>query len=156
VSTNALLTPKSPVRVPPVERSGERPHARAGARRITGPADLVFGPTLACREFAVRFSSTGPRPLLPFTGAGLTPKPHHAQQPLVALRGSFRLRLASTFNHRPEPVRMIAICRHVQMLVRRWCRKQAPGKEGAGRIQSSLSEKMRPISFLATSSPVTL
>ena len=33
--------------------------------------------------------------------AGLTSKPHHAQQPRVALRGSFRLRLASTFNHRP-------------------------------------------------------
>src|SRR3954468_8607880 len=33
--------------------------------------------------------------------AGLTPKPHHAQQPRVALRGSFRLRLASTCNHRP-------------------------------------------------------
>jgi len=33
--------------------------------------------------------------------AGLTPKPHHAHQPRVGLRGSFRLRLASTFNHRP-------------------------------------------------------
>ena len=33
--------------------------------------------------------------------AGLTPKPHHAHQPIVGLRGSFRLRLASTFNHRP-------------------------------------------------------
>jgi len=33
-------------------------------------------------------------------GAGLTPKPHHAQQPRVALRGSFRLRLASTSRSR--------------------------------------------------------
>jgi hypothetical protein len=33
--------------------------------------------------------------------AGLTSKSHHAQQPRVALRGSFRLRLASTCNHRP-------------------------------------------------------
>ena len=36
--------------------------------------------------------------------AGLTPKPHHAQQPKVALRGSLRLRLASTCNHRPTGV----------------------------------------------------
>ena len=35
------------------------------------------------------------------SGAGLTSKSHHARQPRVALRGSFRLRLASTFNHRP-------------------------------------------------------
>ena len=42
------------------------------------------------------------RPRQPGTPrAGLTPKPHHAQQPVVALRGSFRLRLASTCNHRP-------------------------------------------------------
>ncbi len=36
--------------------------------------------------------------------AGLTSKPHHARQPRVALRGSFRLRLASTCNHRPTGV----------------------------------------------------
>ena len=42
------------------------------------------------------------RPRQPGTRrAGLTSKPHHAQRPQVALRGSFRLRLASTFNHRP-------------------------------------------------------
>jgi hypothetical protein len=34
--------------------------------------------------------------------AGLTPKPHHAHQTLSDLRGSLRLRLASTFNHRPN------------------------------------------------------
>ena len=33
-------------------------------------------------------------------GAGLTSKPHHAQRPTVALRGSFRLRLASTTERR--------------------------------------------------------
>ena len=42
------------------------------------------------------------RPRQPGTQrAGLTSKPHHAQRPQVALRGSFCLRLASTFNHRP-------------------------------------------------------
>ena len=48
------------------------------------------------------------RPRQPGTPrAGLTSKPHHAQRPQVALRGSFCLRLASTFNHRParSPVR---------------------------------------------------
>ncbi len=82
-------------------------------------ADLVFDPTLACREGdapvpaarrrhrtqrhhadACRLVSARPRQ--PGTRrAGLTSKPHHAQRPQVALRGSFRLRLASTCNHRP-------------------------------------------------------
>ena len=44
-----------------------------------------------------------PRPDVGPGRAGLTSKPHHDQQPRVALRGSFRLRLASTFNHRPAP-----------------------------------------------------
>jgi hypothetical protein len=43
--------------------------------------------------------------------AGLTPKPHHAQQQRVALRGSFRLRLASTCNHRPAEVRLESMAR---------------------------------------------
>lgn len=34
--------------------------------------------------------------------AGLTSKPHHAPRSLSGLRGSFCLRLASTFNHRPD------------------------------------------------------
>src|SRR5205085_12320312 len=34
--------------------------------------------------------------------AGLTSKPHHAQRPRVALRGSFRLRLASTTGDDPR------------------------------------------------------
>src|SRR5207245_10444583 len=34
------------------------------------------------------------------SGAGLTSKPHHAQRPTVALRGSFRLRLASNIESR--------------------------------------------------------
>ena len=84
-------------------------------------ADLVFGPTLACgggggpggggRSASRRVDPAPPKwtawlllPPAPTIGsgwAGLTPKPHHAQQPKVALRGSFRLRLASTCNHRP-------------------------------------------------------
>ena len=87
------------------------------------PADLVFDPTLACRgvggpvaggrrrprsptrpggthDGRLRPFSAGPRQPAP-RRAGLTSKSHHAQQPRVALRGSFRLRLASTCNHRP-------------------------------------------------------
>ncbi len=83
-------------------------------------ADLVFDPTLACREgdapapaarwlghraLRHRFGAhrlVSARPRQPGTRrAGLTSKPHHAQRPQVALRGSFCLRLASTFNHRP-------------------------------------------------------
>lgn len=41
-------------------------------------------------------------PLSPITTDGLTPKPHHAHESFSRLRGSFRLRLASTFNHRPD------------------------------------------------------
>ena len=78
-------------------------------------ADLVFAPTLACGGDQ-RTGGGGSCPSPPATRsspsptwcrlpaprwAGLTPKPHHAQQPKVALRGSLRLRLASTFNHRP-------------------------------------------------------
>ena len=44
--------------------------------------------------------------------AGLTPKPHHAHQPRVGLRGSFRPRLASTFNHRPGRKPSRSIIRH--------------------------------------------
>jgi hypothetical protein len=43
--------------------------------------------------------------------AGLTPKPHHARQQRVALRGSFRLRLASTCNHRPAEVQPQSMAR---------------------------------------------
>ena len=81
-------------------------------------ADLVFAPTLACchGRWTVgggqRPSTTG-TPLVVISApgrqparrrAGLTSKPHHARQPRVALRGSFRLRLASTCNHRPTGV----------------------------------------------------
>ncbi len=78
-------------------------------------ADLVFAPTLAC--CGGRWTSGGgwmpnttgtPLVVISVPGrqparrrAGLTSKPHHAQQPRVALRGSFCLRLASTCNHRP-------------------------------------------------------
>ena len=83
-------------------------------------ADLVFVPTLACSgtrmpALVARTSSILALQRRQCTSplvaglvrrsnrgrAGLTPKPHHARQPLVGLRGSFRLRLASTFNHRP-------------------------------------------------------
>src|SRR5664280_3004977 len=93
----------------------------SGCCRELRAADLVFDPTLACGENCGRAPAaptvSGGRPFgttdgtrhlisaLPrqpgATRAGLTPKPHHAQQPRVALRGSFRLRLASTCNHRP-------------------------------------------------------
>ena len=97
---------------------GRRSHTNVIGLRA---ADLVFDPTLACckvdapapaarwrRRYRTqrhlygthRLVATGPRG----SGArwaGLTSKPHHAQQPQVALRGSFRLRLASTCNHRP-------------------------------------------------------
>ncbi len=92
-----------------------------GMDRERRAADLVFDPTLACRGTHGRAPAaptvSGPHPAVPLDGtrhplsarprqpgtprAGLTPKPHHAQQPRVALRGSFRLRLASTCNHRP-------------------------------------------------------
>src|ERR1700684_759723 len=56
--------------------------------------------TLRSRCGTLHLISTSPRqPGTP--RAGLTPKPHHDQQPRVALRGSFCLRLASTCNHRP-------------------------------------------------------
>ena len=42
------------------------------------------------------------RPLSPGGGAGLTSKPRHAQRPRVALRGSFRPRLASTTGDGPR------------------------------------------------------
>src|SRR5205823_13255954 len=60
-------------------------------------ADLVFGPTLACGKDRGPSGRLAPSPdrIAPI-GAGLTSKPHHAQRPTVALRGSFRLRLAST------------------------------------------------------------
>ena len=62
------------------------------------PADLVFSPTLACgdvrRRLEVNPRATDSHPL-PY-GAGLTSKPLHARRPMVALRGSFRPRLAST------------------------------------------------------------
>src|SRR5437867_3338816 len=63
-------------------------------------ADLVFGPTLACRggrrPYGRLSAFSRPDPLGGPPEAGLTSKPHHAQRPTVALRGSFRLRLAST------------------------------------------------------------
>lgn len=108
---------------PPARRAaGERQRApRFGAKadEVLRTADLVFGPTLACRalpaEPAWRRSEDRPArplscgsPLLapepgigPIGAAGLTSKPHHARRPTVALCGSFRLRLASTCNHRP-------------------------------------------------------
>ena len=46
-------------------------------------------------------------PLSPITPDGLTPKPHHAHESFSRLRGSFRLRLASTFNHRPRAYNLI-------------------------------------------------
>jgi hypothetical protein len=100
------------------------PLVRIAATRVLGElraADLVFDPTLACGRSCGRApaapATTMPAPCGTARGprrplserhrgsvarrAGLTPKPHHARQPRVALRGSFRLRLASTCNHRP-------------------------------------------------------
>ena len=72
------------------------PHSPAEG--FTGETTAPEGPTRsrapACSFSVVRRQSAHRR-------AGLTPKSHHAQQPRVALRGSFRLRLASTCNHRP-------------------------------------------------------
>src|SRR5919201_3619844 len=74
-----------------------RPSTRG--MRCFRPADLVFGPTLACggvcRRIARRAMIADAHPL-PVLGAGLTSKPLHARRPRVALRGSFRPRLAST------------------------------------------------------------
>src|SRR5438477_12093761 len=66
-------------------------------------ADLVFGPTLACGGDRGPSGRLAPSPdrIAPI-GAGLTSKPHHAQRPRVALRGSFRLRLASTTGDDPR------------------------------------------------------
>jgi hypothetical protein len=59
------------------------------------------------------------RPRQPGTQrAGLTSKPHHAQRPQVALRGSFCLRLASTFNHRPARSPRPSYARSVRLLPR--------------------------------------
>jgi hypothetical protein len=108
VDPNADLPPRAGT------GGGVRRHRQRGQR----PADLVFVPTFACREADPpgdggpggpctactdrHHSLSAPRPGWARRRAGLTPKPHHAQQPRVALRGSFRLRLASTCNHRPE------------------------------------------------------
>ena len=53
-------------------------------------------------RFAPRHMPPTTAPLGAYTPAGLTSKPHHAHGAFPRLRGSFRLRLASTCNHRPE------------------------------------------------------
>jgi hypothetical protein len=72
-------------------------------KRCSGPADLVFGPTLACGGVHGPRGRLAPSPSRADpAGAGLTSKPHHARRPIVALRGSFRLRLASTTGELPR------------------------------------------------------
>src|SRR5439155_6290123 len=70
-----------------------------GDSRLT---DLVFAPTPACRgDHRARRLSTFSRSL-EGAEAGLTSKSHHARRPRLALRGSFRLRLASTTGDDPR------------------------------------------------------
>ena len=68
------------------------------------PADLVFAPTPACgggRRPRRDGLAPSPGPVAR-PGAGLTSKPRHARRPTVALRGSFRPRLASTTGEDPR------------------------------------------------------
>ena len=68
------------------------------------PADLVFAPTPACgggRRPRGDGLAPSPGPVAR-PGAGLTSKPRHARRPMVALRGSFRPRLASTTGEDPR------------------------------------------------------
>ena len=66
------------------------------------PADLVFDPTLAVRS--VRSYTLVPhyRPSQNITWTDLLLSRTMLPGALAGLRGSFCLRLASTFNHRPE------------------------------------------------------
>ena len=76
------------------------PHSPAA--RVTRRHRRPGGCRRTQRHHAGAHRLVSARPRQPGTRrAGLTSKPHHAQRPQVALRGSFRLRLASTFNHRP-------------------------------------------------------
>jgi len=62
-----------------------------------------FPPHSPAGAFAARSRRTGDsHPLSPEDEAGLTSKPRHARRPRVALRGSFRPRLASTTGGRPR------------------------------------------------------
>ncbi len=80
------LTPHSPA-------AGLAPGRRRHPKNDQAPSGAVVGTR---HPVSARPRRSGTR------RAGLTPKPHHAQRPRVALRGSFRLRLASTCNHRPD------------------------------------------------------
>lgn len=74
---------------------------------MTHAADLVFDPTLAVRS--VRSYTGCCAPLLALSG-GINPWTDlHLSRTmlpgaLAGLRGSLRLRLASTFNHRPDVI----------------------------------------------------
>jgi hypothetical protein len=84
------------------------------------------------------------RPRQPGTQrAGLTSKPHHAQRPQVALRGSFCLRLASTFNHRPARSPHASYARAAHLLPRD---VRGPRARGAA-IQTTTAwgEAVRPL-----------
>ncbi len=113
------MSSNPPGSLPSMVAPGRRQALVFASRRGKAPAaDLVFAPTLACcggrwtggggwtpsttSNPLVAVSTPGRQPARRW--AGLTPKPHHARQPRVALRGSFRLRLASTCNHRPAGV----------------------------------------------------
>ena len=93
-----------PGSLPSMVASGLRQALVFASRRGKAPAaDLVFAPTLACcggrwtggggwtpsttSNPLVAVSTPGRQPARRW--AGLTPKPHHARQPRVALRGSF-------------------------------------------------------------------
>ena len=72
------------------------PHPPAGRfapKNSVSPLLLLSGAPL------IRFSIPNSASFL----AGLTSKPHHAHRNFCGLRGSFCLRLASIFNHRPGP-----------------------------------------------------
>jgi hypothetical protein len=86
------LTPHPPAEEVAARR--RRPFRRAACSRRHVPRPC------GARDGRLRSFSTSCR-LPARKWAGLTSKSHHAQQPRVALRGSFRLRLASTCNHRP-------------------------------------------------------
>ncbi len=87
------------------------------------------------------------RPRQPGTQrAGLTSKPHHAQRPQVALRGSFCLRLASTFNHRPARSPRASYARSLRLLprdVRTRRTRAATRAGGSGRVTSRSSGHRR-------------
>ena len=113
--------PAKPIRDRDVSRALQPGTAPCGfgEKKVRVPLTWSLAPHSPAESLQPRSAVQDHAHFSPLEGAGLTPKPHHAQQPLVALRGSFRLRLASTFNHRPRPEHKLRFARETRMMVTR-------------------------------------